>query len=93
MVETIIRDINAVAWGLPMLILLLGTGIFLTAGLGFMTLRKVPRAVSLLFSGVSGRGEGDIAPCCSGLQTALLRLARHCEQGLLHKRLKTRPRP
>ena len=62
MVETIIRDINAVAWGLPMLILLLGTGIYLTAGLGFMTMRKVPRAVSLLFSGVSGRGEGDIAP-------------------------------
>ena len=60
MVETIIRDINAVAWGLPMLILLLGTGIYLTAGLGFMTMRKVPRAVSLLFSGVSGRGEGDI---------------------------------
>ena len=62
MLETIIRDVNAVAWGLPMLILLLGTGIYLTLGLGFMTLRKVPRAISLLFSGVSGRGEGDIAP-------------------------------
>ena len=62
MLETIIRDVNAVAWGLPMLILLLGTGIYLTLGLGFMTLRKVPRAVSLLFSGVSGRGEGDIVP-------------------------------
>ena len=62
MLETIIREVNAVAWGLPMLILLLGTGIYLTLGLGFMTLRKVPRAVSLLFSGVSGRGEGDIVP-------------------------------
>ena len=50
MLETIIREVNAVAWGLPMLILLLGTGIYLTLGLGFMTLRKVPRAVSLLFS-------------------------------------------
>ena len=62
MLETIIQEVNAVAWGLPMLILLLGTGIYLTLGLGFMTLRKVPRAVSLLFSGVSGRGEGDIVP-------------------------------
>ena len=62
MLETLIQDINALAWGLPMLILLLGTGIYLTLGLGFMTLRRVPRAVSLLFSGVSGRGEGDIAP-------------------------------
>ena len=43
MLETIIREVNAVAWGLPMLILLLGTGIYLTLGLGFMTLRKVPR--------------------------------------------------
>jgi AGCS family alanine or glycine:cation symporter len=59
MLETIIQEVNAVAWGLPMLILLLGTGIYLTLGLGFMTLRKVPRAVSLLFSwGVrSGRGR------------------------------------
>ena len=49
MLETIIQEVNAVAWGLPMLILLLGTGIYLTLGLGFMTMRKVPRAVSLLF--------------------------------------------
>lgn len=62
MLETIIQEVNAVAWGLPMLILLLGTGIYLTLGLGLMTLRKVPRAVSLLFSGVSGRGDGDIVP-------------------------------
>ena len=62
MLETIIQEVNAVAWGLPMLILLLGTGIYLTLGLGLMTLRKVPSAVSLLFSGVSGRGDGDIVP-------------------------------
>lgn len=62
MLETIVQDVNAFFWGPPMLILLLGTGIYLTLGLGFMTLRKVPRAVSLLFSGVSGRGEGDIVP-------------------------------
>ncbi len=62
MLETIIKEVYAVAWGLPMLILLLGTGIYLTLGLGLMTLRKVPRAVSLLFSGVSSRGEGDIVP-------------------------------
>ena len=62
MLETIITEINAIAWGPPMLILLLGTGIYLTLGLSLMTLRKIPRAISLLFSGVHGRGDGDIVP-------------------------------
>ena len=98
MLETIIRDVNAVAWGLPMLILLLGTGIYLTLGLGFMTLRKVPRAVSLLFSGVSGRGEGDIVPFkalmtslsatigtgnIAGVATAITRTIFCCSRGII----------
>ena len=49
--EAIITQINAVAWGPGMLILLLGTGIFLTLGLGFMTFRRIPTAFRLLFGG------------------------------------------
>ena len=60
--EAIITQINAVAWGPGMLILLLGTGIFLTLGLGFMTLRRIPTAFRLLFGGGAGQGSGDIAP-------------------------------
>ena len=33
--EAFIIEINAWAWGVPMQVLLLGTGIFLTLGLGF----------------------------------------------------------
>lgn len=60
--EAVITVINSYAWGPPMLILLLGTGIFLTLGLRFLTIRAVPRAFKLLFGGFKGQGAGDIAP-------------------------------
>ena len=60
--ESVISAINAYAWGPPMLILLLGTGIYLTLGLGFLTLRRIPLAFGLLFNGFRGKGDGDIAP-------------------------------
>jgi len=60
--EQFVITINELAWGPGMLVLLLGTGIFLTLGLGFLTVRKIPTAFRLLFSGFSGHGDGDIAP-------------------------------
>lgn len=60
--EAFITEINNIAWGPAMLVLLLGTGIFLTLGLGLMTLRKLPTAFGLLFRGISGQGNGDIPP-------------------------------
>ena len=60
--ESVISEINAYAWGAPMLILLLGTGVYLTLGLGFLTIRRIPRAFGLLFHGFHAQGEGDIAP-------------------------------
>ena len=60
--EAFITEINNIAWGPAMLVLLLGTGIFLTLGLGLMTLRKLPTAFGLLFRGMSGQGSGDIPP-------------------------------
>lgn len=60
--EEIVGIINGYAWGPPMLVLLLGTGIFLTIGLGFLTIRRIPRAFKLLFSGFDSHGAGDIAP-------------------------------
>ncbi|WOJ95949.1 sodium:alanine symporter family protein [Congregibacter brevis] len=66
----IIGTINGIAWGPVMLVLLLGTGIYLTLGLGFLTLRKLPTGFSLLFRGRSGAGAGDISPF-SALMTSL----------------------
>ena len=59
--EAIIIEINAWAWGVPMQVLLLGTGIFLTLGLGFLTWRRLGFAFRLLFSGFQGQGEGEVS--------------------------------
>lgn len=66
----LIVTINAWAWGPLMLLLLLGTGIYLTLGLRLLTLRQIPRAFGLLLRGRVGAGGGDISPF-SALMTSL----------------------
>ncbi|MFT6288669.1 MAG: AGCS family alanine or glycine:cation symporter, partial [Alcanivorax sp.] len=53
-----------------MLALLLGTGIYLSLGLRFLTIRKIPLALKLLVQGRKGNGKGDISPF-SALMTSL----------------------
>ncbi|MEH6610511.1 MAG: sodium:alanine symporter family protein [Halioglobus sp.] len=65
-----ITVVNGVAWGPVMLVLLLGTGIYLSLGLRFLTIRKIPLAVKLLLEGRKGEGKGDISPF-SALMTSL----------------------
>jgi AGCS family alanine or glycine:cation symporter len=69
-IEGIIRTVNGWAWGPVMLVLLLGTGLWLTLGLRGMTVRNIPRAFRLLFAGRTGEGGGDISPF-SALMTSL----------------------
>jgi AGCS family alanine or glycine:cation symporter len=66
----LIGQINNLAWGPLMLALLLGTGIYLSLGLRFMTVRKILVAFRLLFKGRTGHGAGDISPF-SALMTSL----------------------
>jgi AGCS family alanine or glycine:cation symporter len=69
-VTEFITVVNGVAWGPVMLVLLLGTGIFLSLGLRFLTIRKIPLAMKLLLHGRKGEGKGDISPF-SALMTSL----------------------
>jgi AGCS family alanine or glycine:cation symporter len=66
----LIATVNAWAWGPVMLVLLLGTGLYLSLGLHFMTIRRIPVALRLLLQGREGRGDGDISPF-SALMTSL----------------------
>ncbi len=66
----LITTINTWAWGPLMLALLLGTGLYLSLGLRFMTVRKIPAGLRLLLQGRKGKGEGDISPF-SALMTSL----------------------
>ena len=60
--EAVITEVNAWAWGVPMQALLLGTGIFLTLGLGLLTWRKLGFAFCLLLGGFKGQGRGISRP-------------------------------
>ncbi len=65
-------QLDGIMWGLPMIVLLLGTGVFLTwktGGLQFVHFRK---SIKLIFDKKSrqGEGEGDISPFAA-LMTAL----------------------
>ena len=66
----LITTVNEWAWGPVMLVLLLGTGAYLSLGLRFMTVRRIPAALRLLLRGRRGVGGGDISPF-SALMTSL----------------------
>ncbi|MDG5787418.1 sodium:alanine symporter family protein [Evansella sp. AB-P1] len=55
--------INGVVWGPPMLILIVGTGIFLTVRLAFLQFRTLPYALKLAFSrkAQDKKSPGDIS--------------------------------
>ena len=63
--------INGWVWGVPMLILILGAGLFLTIGLRFLSILKIPFGFSLLWKGrIPGDDAGDITPF-NALMTSL----------------------
>ena len=66
----IMGTINGIVWGWPVILLLLGTGVFLSIGLKFYTIRNIPYAFGLLAEGRKPGGEGDITPF-QALTTAL----------------------
>ena len=62
-ITEMVGAINGVVWGVPMLILILGAGLFLTVGLRFLTIMKIPFGFSLLWKGrIPGNDAGDITP-------------------------------
>ena len=70
---TILEKVDAFVWGPVMLILLVGTGIFLTIRTGFLSWRNLGYAIKRTLSKEArkkGNGEGDISPF-SALTTAL----------------------
>ncbi len=67
---TWIHTINSYAWGVPMLVLILGTGLYLTVLLTFMPVRKLPYGFRMLWRGRSLQGEGDIS-AFNALMTSL----------------------
>lgn len=55
----LLNQIDSFVWGPPLLVLLVGTGIFLSFRLGFLQIFRLPRSPKLIFS-AENQGEGDI---------------------------------
>lgn len=68
--QSVVGQINAILWGVPMLVLLLGTGIFLSLGLRLMPVRKLGYGFRMLWRGRASSAEGQITPF-NALMTAL----------------------
>ena len=65
----LLSDINTLVWGVPMLVGILGIGLYLQFGLGFMPIRRLGTGFRLLFTKVE-KGSGEISPF-NALMTAL----------------------
>lgn len=68
--QDMVGNINALVWGPLMLALILGTGIYLSIGLGGLPIRKIGYGFRQLLKGRKGSGEGDISPF-NALMTSL----------------------
>ena len=62
--------LNSLVWGVPMLVLILGVGLFMTVGLKLLTILKIPLGFKLLWQGRIPGGDGDISPF-NALMTSL----------------------
>src|SRR5690606_34845972 len=60
----LVNQINALVWGPPILVLILGTGMFLMIMLKFMPWRTIPRGFRLMWQGRKNEpgADGEISP-------------------------------
>jgi len=69
-ISNLVGQVNGIVWGVPMLVLILGTGLFLMVRLGFMPLLNIGLGFKTLWNGRKSTEEGDISPF-NALMTSL----------------------
>ena len=68
----LLKSIDAFAWGPPLLILLVGTGIYLTVRLGLLQILYLPKAFQLIFTKDKGHGDvSSFAALCTALASTI----------------------
>lgn len=65
--EAILEKINALVWGLPALVGILGVGIYLTVRTGFVQIRLFPEAMRRFFQMIKGRDRSSFRSLCTAL--------------------------
>ena len=71
-ITAFVGTIDGIVWGVPMLVMILGVGIYLNFGLKFMPIFNIGRAFKLMWGGrtKSANGKGEIPPF-QALMTAM----------------------
>ncbi len=54
--------LNDIVWGVPMLVLILGVGLYLTIGLRLRSILRLPLSLTFLWRGRASEGKGEISP-------------------------------
>ena len=72
----LLNEIDSFVWGPPLLVLLVGTGVFLSLRLGFLQVARLPKALGLIFKAKS-QGEGERQRARA---KGILRLSGRCAQ-------------
>ena len=68
----LLKSIDTFAWGPPLLILLVGTGIYLTVRLGLLQILYLPKAFQLIFTKDKGHGDvSSFAALCTALASTI----------------------
>ncbi|NLF53080.1 MAG: sodium:alanine symporter family protein, partial [Thauera phenolivorans] len=72
MLNDFFNTLNGIVWGIPMIVLILGTGLFLQVRLGFMPIRRILYGFRMIARSRTRdpRAEGEISPFAA-LMTAL----------------------
>ena len=58
--NSVLTEIDDILWGVPLIVLLLGTGIYLTLRLNLLQVFRLPLALKLIFK-AKNNGEGDVS--------------------------------
>ncbi|ABM01369.1 sodium:alanine symporter family protein [Shewanella amazonensis] len=73
-VTELVKSLNSLVWGIPMLVMILGVGLYLSLGLKLLPILKLGKGFRLLWSGrTPGQGKevkGDVSPF-NALMTSL----------------------
>ncbi|MES9850556.1 MAG: sodium:alanine symporter family protein [Candidatus Thiodiazotropha sp. L084R] len=69
-IQKLIEGLNGIVWGPLMLVLILGTGLFLMIGLKLMPLARLRYGFKMLWAGRKQQGAGEISPF-NALMTSL----------------------
>ncbi|MDH2926582.1 sodium:alanine symporter family protein [Lonepinella koalarum] len=71
LISELLSTIDSFIWGPPLLILLSGTGLYLTLRLGFIQIVQLPRALGYMFKREQGNGQSGDVSAFAALCTAL----------------------